>query len=413
MTIRTGTRAAALFIAWLIAIEVAFATPCPRYEIVEFWPTPDLCDGSVITLVPRSANDHGQFVGRFACGPGPDRAFRFDFATRSFEVLAPPAGSRATDINDAGTIVGFTASHLGFVEIGWYIRNGRTFFVEPPPSLATTAFTCINEDGLIGGSGARAQGSGRVAFVFDPKTATFDLFGDELTPYYSEVEDLAETGTATGWFIAPDQPSRPYARTIDGDIKLGLPCDPDADPAGRAYTNDDVAGTIGGYCGIPVPGPTTAALWTDGRVQVLPGIDQDLSTSIHAIASADVVYGYQGISSRVIVWDHRRPSVIGDRLFDREGRAAGPFEIVVHVDAAGRVYGLAGQQGFGFPDLAIIAPAPVVGDYTCDDTVDFDDLLRVIAAWGPCTDDDCPFDIDDDGWVDGSELLIVLEHWTR
>ena len=42
--------------------------------------------------------------------------------------------------------------------------------------------------------------------------------------------------------------------------------------------------------------------------------------------------------------------------------------------------------------------------------IGFDDLLAVLAAWGPC-DEDCPEDIDGSGTVGFDDLLLVLAGW--
>jgi hypothetical protein len=54
---------------------------------------------------------------------------------------------------------------------------------------------------------------------------------------------------------------------------------------------------------------------------------------------------------------------------------------------------------------AVDCPADVVPD--CE--VNFDDLLAVLAAWGPC--EGCPADIDGNGAVDFADLLQVLSTW--
>jgi hypothetical protein len=50
------------------------------------------------------------------------------------------------------------------------------------------------------------------------------------------------------------------------------------------------------------------------------------------------------------------------------------------------------------------------GDVDGDGDADFDDLLRVLAAWGPCPD--CPEDLDGNGFADFGDILIVLSNWT-
>ena len=76
------------------------------------------------------------------------------------------------------------------------------------------------------------------------------------------------------------------------------------------------------------------------------------------------------------------------------------------------------------PDLElterIIGPEVDLGcyEYPCDldldldgDTkVSFNDLLRVLSAWGPCSGE-CPEDFDGNGEVDFNDLLAVLDGW--
>ena len=51
-------------------------------------------------------------------------------------------------------------------------------------------------------------------------------------------------------------------------------------------------------------------------------------------------------------------------------------------------------------------------DLNCDGIVDASDLLILLSEWGKCADpDDCPADINDDGVVDSSDLLILLSNW--
>ena len=55
------------------------------------------------------------------------------------------------------------------------------------------------------------------------------------------------------------------------------------------------------------------------------------------------------------------------------------------------------------------SPAGCVGDIDEDDDVDADDLLLLLAAWGPCTG--CDEDMDNDDKVGTSDLLILLSNW--
>ncbi len=51
----------------------------------------------------------------------------------------------------------------------------------------------------------------------------------------------------------------------------------------------------------------------------------------------------------------------------------------------------------------------ILGDLNGDGVVDVSDLLILLGEWGPC--DDCPADLNGDGVVDVSDLLILLGNW--
>ncbi len=54
-------------------------------------------------------------------------------------------------------------------------------------------------------------------------------------------------------------------------------------------------------------------------------------------------------------------------------------------------------------------PAPCPADLDGSGGVDFQDILAVLGAWGPCPA--CPEDLDGDGRVDFADLLVVLGAW--
>jgi DNA-binding beta-propeller fold protein YncE len=65
-------------------------------------------------------------------------------------------------------------------------------------------------------------------------------------------------------------------------------------------------------------------------------------------------------------------------------------------------------NGNGVPDEC--EPACVFADLDGDGEVAFDDLLVVLAGWGPC-DGPCPADLNGDGAVDFTDLLVLLSTW--
>ncbi|MBT8486679.1 MAG: hypothetical protein HKO59_04305 [Phycisphaerales bacterium] len=66
------------------------------------------------------------------------------------------------------------------------------------------------------------------------------------------------------------------------------------------------------------------------------------------------------------------------------------------------------RNGNGLPD-----ECDLPGDVNGDGSVDFVDLLTVLASWGDCPPPDaCPADLDGSGDVGFTDLLIVLAGWT-
>jgi len=72
-----------------------------------------------------------------------------------------------------------------------------------------------------------------------------------------------------------------------------------------------------------------------------------------------------------------------------------------------------GEVFFSTSDLDIEA-TPTEGDVTGDGTVDVNDVLVTINAWGPCEGGGaCPADLDGNGSVNVVDLLLVLASWTN
>jgi hypothetical protein len=60
--------------------------------------------------------------------------------------------------------------------------------------------------------------------------------------------------------------------------------------------------------------------------------------------------------------------------------------------------------------VAVTTPSFAPADVNCDGRVDFQDLLQLLAHWGPCPG--CPEDVNDSGEVEFQDLLTLLATWS-
>jgi hypothetical protein len=62
--------------------------------------------------------------------------------------------------------------------------------------------------------------------------------------------------------------------------------------------------------------------------------------------------------------------------------------------------------------LSISGISTCTGDADGNFEVDFNDLVLLLAAWGPCPgQEDCHADFDDNGQVDFNDLVLLLAGW--
>ena len=88
--------------------------------------------------------------------------------------------------------------------------------------------------------------------------------------------------------------------------------------------------------------------------------------------------------------------------------------------SAGIVSGRFSQVALAPPGTLQYEPSAVnwmifkTGDINGDNVVNLDDLLAVIAGWGPCPalPAACPADVDANGVVNVDDLLAVISHWS-
>ena len=99
---------------------------------------------------------------------------------------------------------------------------------------------------------------------------------------------------------------------------------------------------------------------------------------------------------------------------DAAGDATFDVSLPAVVQAGGVITSTATVEPLGatseFSGCVTVVGGATPGDVDGDGVVDVTDVLRVLAAWGPCAG--CPEDCDGNGVVDIADLLIALGNWS-
>lgn len=117
-----------------------------------------------------------------------------------------------------------------------------------------------------------------------------------------------------------------------------------------------------------------------------------------------VLDGASGVETTRGIVDDENPEPVGAGF----ARLDAEENLLVGGQTRDSTTGVISLSAAQFASLSGGPAAP--GDVNGDGTVDFDDVLSVLAAWGPCAG--CPADADGDGTVGFSDVLVVLSAWS-
>jgi hypothetical protein len=386
-------------LAAVALITGARAGSSPRYTARFITPGIDAINASAM-------NSAGDVVGTGTTGTGA----WVSRAGASAVLLPVPTGvsfAIANDINDAGVIVGSLGSPyewMGFAA-AWFPDGAGGYTIEQfgaLPGHVSSRATAVNNVGDI--IGTSFNGTYRYPVLFTAPGGLLDL-------------------TATGVFdpidindqrVLIDQSFTCKRMDLDTMIveDLGVPEGPPAYLASRGAAIN-ASGQVAGQ-GIYACCPNcdrVAARYTDGvGWEVFSGCGQ--SNGAYDINDrGDVIM-------RLNVAPYVRFEGLGAfRIEDLIINDVGHWYVIngygLTINNARQMAVPASNSQTGQGGMILLTPVPRIGDITGDGTVNIDDLLAVIAAWGPCPAPPvtCPADIAPDGAVNIDDLLRVISSW--
>lgn len=148
---------------------------------------------------------------------------------------------------------------------------------------------------------------------------------------------------------------------------------------------------------------------------------------IHGLTFAEdgTCYGWSTSAGLIIIDPHLAESVdvngewdgsseIQTLAFSSQGVLYGAHDSLYTIDTATGELTLIGSGDWGeVRGMAFVEDA-VEGDVNGDGVVNVEDLLELLASWGPCPQppDECPADLDGNGVVNTGDLLNLLANWS-
>lgn len=402
-------------LASALCCGAAFGDDPPEYE-VEVIPGP-YC-GKVFGYRPavgRGINDRGDICGyNFDCDNS-NQAFFWSPETGRIALDLPPGTimSRALDLNSAGLIVGWMEvsndglGYLGFVHDGEQYTNLGTL----PGGNWSEAHAINEKDEIVGFWGDTVNGPSPLAFLWRDGQM-IDIHPDFRTAK-SEAMDINDQSQATGW-MGSSKFSDAHAFIWDN----GKVTDLGVIPGG--FTGVGIA--INNLGDVAVQGRMLnrndeviirSFLWRDGEWIDLGGLPGCEETTVRDLNDAGQAVGFcEGPATFVeFVW-HKGVMFELDELWISDDPEFTGIGGVWGISNEGGITGSGGHQTFGTSAIRLTPIVPPLGDLDGDGSVGASDLLILLTNWGPCPDcDDCPADLDGNCSVGASDLLILLVNW--
>jgi probable HAF family extracellular repeat protein len=233
----------------------------------------------------EAINDGDLVVGYYTTAGNLDRAFRHNGTMSDLGGFANNLESRALDVNNGGTAVGWAANNTarvavqfdgsgGVVQLGDFGRGG--------------AALVINTGGFIVGRSQNNAGLDQ-AFLYNPNDQSFSNIGNlGGTLGGTEARDISDNNVVVGSSVNANSFTRAFRYIgTSGMTELPLPSDApvSADSEASAINGD---GLIVGFVTYG-PGDNRAVIWdSDGATDLNTFVENDLPAGVTLVDAVDI-----------------------------------------------------------------------------------------------------------------------------
>ena len=393
----------------------------PEYEVTAIIAGFACPPFGLAAVSPWALNEAGDLAGHVTCPAGVTRAFRWTAETGLELIPMPPqtSESRASAINGS-KVVGYHAvsgdklGHLGFL---YDFESGEFTSLGTLPGGNWSQARSINSAGeIVGFWGDTVNGPSPQAFIWRDGEM-IDIHPDFGTPR-SDANGINDDSIVTGWMgTSPSTDARAFI--WDNGKVTELPPIPEGVTSkgnrintGRQlavsgkFNDDHPLGFIsGGFL-------WEAGQWTD--LGMLPGYDSMALTGLND--TGQIVGWSRAIESgdepdTGFIWKDGVMSNLNNLLPPNSqlqvSRAKG-------INESGQIAARAHSDDLDATVGLLLSPVGqgLPGDLDNDGQVGVSDLLILLASWGPCDIcENCPADLDSDCVVGVADLLILLANW--
>ncbi len=373
------------------------------------------CGDHLAAVSTWALNEAGDVAGHVTCNLA-QRAFRWTADTGLELIPMPPqtSESRALAINGS-KVVGYHVisgdefGNLGFV---YDFETDEFTSLGTLPGGDWSEAHAINSAGeIVGFWGNTVRGPSPLAFIWRDGEM-IDINGDFGT-LKSEANGITDDSVVTGWmgtstltdaraFIWDNGKVTELPPLPDGFTSEGCSLNCRGDVAGRGrFFDPELNATV-----------WRAFAFVNGEpfhIDPLPGFTESIAADIN---NAQIVVGGSfELDIRAFVWKDGVLADLNDLTmpsFNGDMEGAHGINQIGQIIATGHSNDLDASVGI------LLSPTPpgIPGDLDNDGQVGASDLLILLASWGSCEDcAACAADLDGNGVVGASDLLILLSNW--
>ncbi len=374
------------------------------------------------------------------------------------------AHSQAFGISENGTIAGWAT---GTGAVTWD-ANGMVALGHPGENLAVEA-RAVNEAGQVACVG---EGNPQSYQSYFWERGVWTLIGSLPGLHDSIVEDIDSGGRIVGrsLIVGPGAPDRAFIWEAGQFTELGTLGEAGYS---AAFGINEVGQVVGRSIADLPGGERQLRgfLWDDGQMIALDPLSRDVATQAFDVNDAGRIVGSSFAyttqfftTDQATLWHdngaaatdlgvvpaapgscgpnpywhksiaraiNNREQIVGEAMCVSSGAPKAAFlweDGVMHnlndlippgtgldlrsardINDAGQIVGYAVDEASRLRAFLLTPVDTCPADLNGDAVIDFNDLVQLLAAWGPC--DDCPEDINSDGGVGLQDLLAVLSVW--